>query len=132
VQLEERIVVGGHDVTEGVLERLQQMRALQVLEATRRIARAAKAGAERRVLRDENGNAAGEVKMMIEPASYHYWGQRLGYKCWSDKTFCREYLRDNEASRVKSKSDRPSILCGFEGANRRFRKRYEEPERKAA
>jgi hypothetical protein len=27
--------------------------------------------------------------------SWHYWGHRLGYECWEDKTFLREFLRDN-------------------------------------
>lgn len=40
---------------------------------------------------------------MIPPTSYHYWGQRLGYECWEDEQFVREYWRDNEACRVKSR-----------------------------
>lgn len=109
---------GGHDVTDDVMARLRDMRALQVLNATRRISLAAKAGGERRMLRGSNGGAAGAVKMMIEPASYHYWGQRLGYKCWQDKQFVAEYLRDNPASRVKTVSERPTVVCGFEGGKR--------------
>jgi hypothetical protein len=31
----------------------------------------------------------------IPPESYHYWGHRLGYECWSDKAFMDEFLRDN-------------------------------------
>lgn len=41
--------------------------------------------------------------MMIPPTSYHYWGQRLGYECWEDKQFVREFLRDNEVCRVKTR-----------------------------
>lgn len=122
----ERIKVGGHDVTEEVLQRLRDMRALRVLEATRQIAAAAKVGAERRILRDARGKAGAAVSMMIHPASYHYWGRRLGYACWKDKTFCREYLRDNPAARVTSRSDRPTITAGveFRGTRQRI-KTYE-------
>ena len=33
---------------------------------------------------------------------HHYWGKRLGYGCWNDRKFIKEYLRDNPESRVKS------------------------------
>jgi len=46
----------------------------------------------------------GVKKGTIDPHSYHYWGKRLGYKCWHDKQFLREYFRDNEESRVKTTS----------------------------
>jgi hypothetical protein len=46
----------------------------------------------------------GEMKMMVPPESFHYWGQRLGYQCWNDKQFCREYLRDNPECRVESRN----------------------------
>lgn len=47
----------------------------------------------------------GDVRptMMIPPTSYHYWGQRLGYDCWEDEQFVREFLRDNEVCRVKTR-----------------------------
>jgi hypothetical protein len=44
----------------------------------------------------------GQHKARIETTSYHYWGKRLGYKCWGDRKFIKEYLRDNPESRVKS------------------------------
>ena len=31
----------------------------------------------------------------IPGAAYHYWGQRLGYECWEDDQFVKEFLRDN-------------------------------------
>jgi len=31
----------------------------------------------------------------IPADSFHYWGQRLGYDCWKDKQFMKEFLRDN-------------------------------------
>lgn len=72
---------------------------------------AARAGGERKFLRSAEGD--GEVDMMIHPVSYHYWGQRLGYECWDDPQFRREYKRDNEVARVKSRSDRLTIVNNF-------------------
>lgn len=100
-------------------------------EQRRRLARvrmrqAAAEGGERRVLRGPDGNG-GEVTMMVDPVSYHYWGQRLGYACWSDAQFCREYLRDNPEARVRSRSVNPTVLVqgrGGLGGTRRFRKTY--------
>lgn len=64
------------------------------------MAAAAKLGGETRVLRCPEGDG-GYVDLQIHPASYHYWGQRLGYACWQDAQFLREYKRDNPASRVR-------------------------------
>lgn len=114
----ERIICGGHDVTDDVLKRLRDMKALRVLQATKQIALAAKAGGERRILRNANGSAAGAVSMQIHRESYHYWGQRLGYSCWADKQFCAEYLRDNPAARIKTVTERPTIAVGWEGNKR--------------
>ncbi|MEM6911059.1 MAG: hypothetical protein AAF555_05695 [Verrucomicrobiota bacterium] len=33
----------------------------------------------------------------VDESSYHYWGQRLGYSCWKDKRFVREYFKENPA-----------------------------------
>lgn len=49
-------------------------------------------------------NGLGRVRMTITPTAYHYWGQRLGYKCWKDKQFLREFERDNPEVRVRSQS----------------------------
>ena len=57
------------------------------------------AGAARR---ESHTTSFGQHKARIEPTSYHYWGKRLGYGCWNDRKFMKEYLRDNPESRVKS------------------------------
>jgi len=44
----------------------------------------------------------GALTMEIDDRVYHYWGQRLGYKCWSDPAFLREFKRDNPEVRVKN------------------------------
>jgi hypothetical protein len=38
----------------------------------------------------------------IPADAYHYWGQRLGYECWKDKQFFREFLRDNPELAVRN------------------------------
>lgn len=48
----------------------------------------------------------GKFKARIPADAFHYWGQRFsyddkgnyigdGYKCWQDKAFIEEFLRDN-------------------------------------
>jgi len=54
----------------------------------------------------------GELKARINPTSYHYWGKRLGYKCWDDRKFMKEYLRDNPESRVNGVSGKTQVGYG--------------------
>ena len=61
---------------------------------------------------EANHSVLGEQKARIEPTSYHYWGKRLGYECWNDRKFMKEYLRDNPESRVKSKSGKTQVGYG--------------------
>lgn len=82
-----------------------------------RMALAAKAGGTRRILRDR-GEGGGFVDMMIDPVSYHYWGKRLGYECWDDAQFRREYKRDNPAARVRSESNRLVVAAPHLAPNR--------------
>lgn len=55
-----------------------------------------------------NANAAssidgvGQMTARIPPSSYHYWGKRLGYDCWNDDQFLREFLRDNPEVAVRN------------------------------
>lgn len=58
-------------------------------------------------LTDRDGG--GEHTVQIHPVSYHYWGQRLGYECWDDPQFIREYKRDNDYARVQSHSRNPTF-----------------------
>jgi hypothetical protein len=76
------------------------------------MAAAAKAGGERRIFKIDG--VGGEVQFMVHPVSWHYWGGRLGYRCWQDAGFIREYLRDNPAARVKSRAINPTLrVQGF-------------------
>ena len=54
----------------------------------------------------------GELKARINPTSYHYWGKRVGYKCWDDRKFIKEYLRDNPESRVNGVSGKVQVGYG--------------------
>jgi len=68
----------------------------------------------------------GRMKMSIPPLSYHYWGRRLGYQCWSDKQFLREFERDNPSVRVKQAGGtKTQILSGWDGS-KRFKKIYSD------
>lgn len=85
-------------------------------------------GGERRLMRFSDGNG-GEVRMMVHPFSYHYWGNRLGYQCWEDDQFKREYWRDNEECRIKNIADNPTVIVQGQGglaasAQKRFFKVY--------
>ncbi len=51
----------------------------------------------------------GQKVASVDVASYHHWGQRLGYACWKDKQFVGEYLRDNPQARVISGGTRPQV-----------------------
>lgn len=95
---------------EQILAELQYRQRKKHALAIRRMAAAQRAAGERRAIKGaDNG---GYCEMMIDPISYHYWGQRLGYECWEDKQFRREYLRDNPASRVKTTSSATMTVAG--------------------
>jgi hypothetical protein len=86
---------------EDLMRELQYRQRKKESKMRKRMALAAKAGGVRRMLKD-TGDGGGYQDMMIDPISYHYWGQRLGYECWDDAQFIREYKRDNPESRVKT------------------------------
>ena len=62
-------------------------------------------------------NGLGRLRMRIDPYTYHYFGQRLGYKCWHDKQFLREFERDNEYGGTK-------VQSGYGSKKPKFRKVY--------
>ncbi len=84
-----------------VLDILSGFERLRRMEAHRDFAAIARKGQNRVFL--NAGGMGGELKSQVHRASFHYWGQRLGYQCWDDPQFVREYLRDNDYARVKSK-----------------------------
>lgn len=62
---------------------------------------------------EKSVNGLGQLVARIDANSFTYWGKKEGFKCWDDKQFLKEYLRDNEASRVKSVGTK--IQVGFRG-----------------
>jgi hypothetical protein len=58
----------------------------------------------------------GVPTMCIEAGAYHYWGQRLGYACWKDKQFLREFKRDNESVRLNVRGG-TRIQSGYRGGS---------------
>lgn len=63
-------------------------------------------------------NVLGKPRMVVNEATFHYWGQRLGYECWDDEQFLREFERDNPDCRINAKSARTTILNPFGQAAR--------------
>lgn len=55
----------------------------------------------------------GRLRMAVASDAFHYWGRRLGYDCWKDKQFLREFERDNPEVRVKSTGMK--IQTGYTG-----------------
>jgi hypothetical protein len=55
-------------------------------------------------------------RAVISGEAYHYWGQRLGYQCWDDPTFLKEFERDNPECRVKQRMANPTIVNQWGGA----------------
>lgn len=45
-------------------------------------------------------DGVGKLAARIPAAAFHFWGQKLGYQCWKDSTFVKEFLRDNPSLRV--------------------------------
>jgi hypothetical protein len=54
----------------------------------------------------------GSLEARIDSTSYHFWGQKLGYDCWKDKQFKREYLRDNPQAKVNCGGTRLQVGFG--------------------
>jgi hypothetical protein len=103
--------------TEDVLEELNRLDMAQL-----KIAEIEQQGAAKR--RGERfHHLDGEAQMQVHPKFFHYWGQRLGYDCWNDEQFMREFQRDNPEVRIKSRSR--NITIGYRGSSkRRFHKSY--------
>lgn len=89
-------------------------------------------GVRQRLAAKQNGqgrksiNGLGQPYLQVDDFAYHYWGQRLGYKCWKDKQFLKEFWRDNEACRIKAGGTR--IQSGYgglsSGITKKFSKKY--------
>lgn len=67
-------------------------------------------------------NGLGRVRMVVSADAFHYWGRRLGYDCWKDKQFLREFERDNPNVRVKCGGTK--LQVGYTPTVKRFSKSY--------
>ena len=106
-------VVGGVDYTHDVLSLFRRRFHERVAKATAVLAAIGRQNREARPIEQ------GYVDARYEPESYHYWGNRLGYECWQDPQFVREYKRDCEYCRVHNRNPNPTVgwVPGFEAAN---------------
>ena len=51
----------------------------------------------------------GQLKAQIPLSAFHYWGQRLGYECWDDKTFVNDFIKHNPEIAVKNRVKRTVV-----------------------
>jgi hypothetical protein len=107
--MSEAVVIGAKEIvlTDAVVRELREGRMLKMIEAQKLQRMAAKAGGERFTM------SCGEMRFQVQPEFFHYWGQRLGYECWDNKEFVREFLRDNPECRVKNIARKPTITVGY-------------------
>jgi hypothetical protein len=92
---------------DAIYDELKKGELINFVQAKKEQLQAKIKNGERRFFGDK-----GEVKFQIHPKFYHYWGQRLGYECWEDDEFVREFLRDNEMCRVNSHSNKIQVGHG--------------------
>ena len=52
--------------------------------------------------RHKSVEGLGQLVARIPETAFHFWGQKLGYNCWNDSAFMKEFLRDNPELRVNS------------------------------
>ena len=94
-----------------LVEEFRKGEVLKLVNAKKKQVASAAAHGERSFLGDQ-----GEVQFQIRPEYFHHWGQRLGYECWDDPQFIREFLRDNPECRIDSRSNK--IQSGYGGGPR--------------
>jgi hypothetical protein len=51
----------------------------------------------------------GQLVASIPEDAFHYWGIRLGYECWEDKQFMKEFIRDNPEVAVRNRMKRTMV-----------------------
>jgi len=52
----------------------------------------------------------GRLRARIPASSFHFWGKKIGYKCWEDQAFIREYLKTNE---LEVKGGKTNLSVGY-------------------
>lgn len=95
------------DLAEGVLAEFRRGWEAALVLAKVRQARIAEATAR---IRHAAVDGIGQMTMVIDADAYHYWGTRLGYQCWQDAGFRREFRRDNPEVRVRTEPRTATIV----------------------
>lgn len=105
------MIITGEDIDEDLMEQIRK-RLQSMEEAELALARAnqLKLAEFHRNMESATIDGIGQHIMRITPESYHYWGNRLGYDCWGDKGFRKEFLRDVPEARVKYVARKQTIL----------------------
>lgn len=63
----------------------------------------------------------GRLRMRVDPTHFHYWGQKLGYQCWSDKGFLHDVEKVHPE--LKTKCEGTKLQVGF-GSKPKYHKAY--------
>lgn len=121
--LADALVEDNPEVAQGVLRNLRED-----WKAERREVEDVSARAEQANRQDHRSvEGLGRLRCRIPATAYHYWGQRLGYKCWKDAAFLREFERDNPEIVVKSGGTKIQISTGGisdSATRKKFSKKY--------
>jgi hypothetical protein len=115
------------ELDDEALKALADYELAELKMAERQQIEAAARNGERRLL------DFGEVKMQVHPAFYWFWANRLGRDCWKDAQFVKEFLRDNPACRIRSRSETTTVVNAW-GPDRnraKFTKTYAETTKAA-
>ena len=97
----------------GVIEEFRKGRLAKEVQTLLKAPRLQDLVARSHGIGERSTEGLGRVRMAVTPDAYHYWGRRLGYECWRDKQFLREFERDNPNVRVKQGGTR--IQQGYRG-----------------
>lgn len=52
----------------------------------------------------------GQLEREIPVTSFHFWGKKLGYQCWSDKNFLKEWDRDNPEYTIAYQPQKQKVM----------------------
>jgi hypothetical protein len=75
-------------------------------------------------MRHKSIEGLGQKVANIPGHAYHFWGQKLGYQCWDDKQFMKEFLRDNDQCKVNSGGTKEISVGWVSSTNVRSRTVY--------
>lgn len=76
------------------------------------LARQAKIAKATQKLEKAHIEGIGQHHMSVDGYAFHSWGQKLGYQCWNDPNFVREFKRDNPAVKVSVPRRRNKVGYG--------------------